>query len=105
MLIDRWDNRAAAFFTAFTFALGTLSTNVSQFLERRERYDRAVPALFQHSAWAGYLRLGRRMGTLSVGNTRGALPRVFDSTGPIHITVGDRIFVENSSAQYPSHRV
>jgi len=29
MLIDRWDNRAAAFFASFTFALGTLGTNVS----------------------------------------------------------------------------
>jgi hypothetical protein len=28
-LIDRWDNRAAAFFTSFAFALGTLGTNVS----------------------------------------------------------------------------
>ena len=28
-LIDRWDNRAAAFFTAFAFALGTLGTNIS----------------------------------------------------------------------------
>jgi len=28
-LIDQWDNRAAAFFTSFTFALGTLGTNVS----------------------------------------------------------------------------
>jgi len=29
MLIDRWDNRAAAFFTSFVFALSTLGTNVS----------------------------------------------------------------------------
>ena len=29
MLIDRWDNRAAAFFTSLVFALGTLGTNVS----------------------------------------------------------------------------
>jgi NCS1 family nucleobase:cation symporter-1 len=28
-LIDQWDNRAAAFFTSFVFALGTLGTNVS----------------------------------------------------------------------------
>ena len=28
-LIDHWDNRAAAFFTSFTFTLGTLGTNVS----------------------------------------------------------------------------
>ena len=28
-LIDRWDNRAAAFFTAFSFTLGTLGTNIS----------------------------------------------------------------------------
>jgi len=28
-LIDRWDNRAAAFFISFVFALGTLGTNVS----------------------------------------------------------------------------
>ena len=28
-LIDRWDNRAAAFFTSFAFTLGTLGTNVS----------------------------------------------------------------------------
>ena len=28
-LIDHWDNRAAAFFTSFAFALGTLGTNVS----------------------------------------------------------------------------
>lgn len=28
-LIDRWDNRAAAFFAAFTFALATLGTNIS----------------------------------------------------------------------------
>lgn len=28
-LIDRWDNQAAAFFTAFAFALGTLGTNIS----------------------------------------------------------------------------
>jgi NCS1 family nucleobase:cation symporter-1 len=28
-LIDRWDNRAAAFFASFAFALGTLGTNVS----------------------------------------------------------------------------
>jgi nucleobase:cation symporter-1, NCS1 family len=28
-LIDKWDNRAAAFFTAFSFALSTLGTNIS----------------------------------------------------------------------------
>jgi nucleobase:cation symporter-1, NCS1 family len=28
-LIDHWDNRAAAFFTAFSFMLGTLGTNIS----------------------------------------------------------------------------
>ena len=28
-LIDHWDNRAAAFFTSFAFALGTLGTNIS----------------------------------------------------------------------------
>ncbi|KAH6904538.1 cytosine-purine permease [Coprinopsis sp. MPI-PUGE-AT-0042] len=28
-LIDRWDNRAAAFFAAFSFALATLGTNIS----------------------------------------------------------------------------
>ncbi|KAI9061589.1 NCS1 nucleoside transporter family [Trametes sanguinea] len=28
-LIDHWDNRAAAFFAAFTFALATLGTNIS----------------------------------------------------------------------------
>jgi NCS1 family nucleobase:cation symporter-1 len=28
-LIDRWDNRACAFFTSFTFVLSTLSANIS----------------------------------------------------------------------------
>lgn len=28
-LIDRWDNRAAAFFAAFAFCLATVGTNVS----------------------------------------------------------------------------
>ena len=28
-LIDRWDNRAAAFFAAFSFMITTLGTNVS----------------------------------------------------------------------------
>lgn len=28
-LIDRWDNRAAAFFAAFSFCLATLGTNIS----------------------------------------------------------------------------
>jgi len=28
-LIDRWDNRAAAFFAAFSFAVGTIGTNIS----------------------------------------------------------------------------
>ena len=28
-LIDRWDNRAAAFFASFTFVLATLGTNIS----------------------------------------------------------------------------
>lgn len=28
-LIDKWDNRAAAFFTSFSFALSTLGTNIS----------------------------------------------------------------------------
>lgn len=28
-LIDRWDNRAAAFFASFAFALATLGTNIS----------------------------------------------------------------------------
>ncbi|KAI0297023.1 NCS1 nucleoside transporter family [Multifurca ochricompacta] len=28
-LIDQWDNRAAAFFTSFSFVLGTLGTNIS----------------------------------------------------------------------------
>jgi len=28
-LIDHWDNRAAAFFTSFSFTLGTLGTNIS----------------------------------------------------------------------------
>jgi hypothetical protein len=28
-LIDRWDNRAAVFFTSFAFTLGTLGTNIS----------------------------------------------------------------------------
>ena len=28
-LIDRWDNRGAAFFTAFSFFLATLGTNIS----------------------------------------------------------------------------
>ena len=28
-LIDKWDNRAAAFFTSFAFALSTLGTNIS----------------------------------------------------------------------------
>ena len=27
-LIDKWDNRAAAFFASFSFALATLGTNV-----------------------------------------------------------------------------
>ncbi|KAG6331822.1 hypothetical protein ID866_7267 [Astraeus odoratus] len=29
LLIDRWDNRAAAFFASFTFALTTIGTNIS----------------------------------------------------------------------------
>jgi nucleobase:cation symporter-1, NCS1 family len=28
-LIDRWDNRAAAFFASFSFVLATLATNIS----------------------------------------------------------------------------
>jgi NCS1 family nucleobase:cation symporter-1 len=28
-LIDKWDNRAAAFFASFAFALATLGTNIS----------------------------------------------------------------------------
>lgn len=28
-LIDKWDNRAAAFFASFSFALATLGTNIS----------------------------------------------------------------------------
>lgn len=28
-LIDQWDNRAAAFFASFSFALATLGTNIS----------------------------------------------------------------------------
>lgn len=28
-LIDKWDNRAAAFFASFSFALGTIGTNIS----------------------------------------------------------------------------
>ena len=28
-LIDKWDNRAATFFAAFSFALGTIGTNIS----------------------------------------------------------------------------
>ena len=28
-LIDKWDNRAAAFFTSFSFVLSTLGTNIS----------------------------------------------------------------------------
>ena len=35
-----------------------------------ERYDRAVAALYQHSAWAGHLRNPWWMGGLSMGNTR-----------------------------------
>lgn len=29
LLIDRWDNRAAAFFASFAFVLATLGTNIS----------------------------------------------------------------------------
>ena len=29
LLIDKWDNRAAAFFAAFSFVLATLGTNIS----------------------------------------------------------------------------
>lgn len=29
LLIDRWDNRAAAFFASFVFALTTIGTNIS----------------------------------------------------------------------------
>ena len=29
LLIDRWDNRAAAFFASFAFALTTIGTNIS----------------------------------------------------------------------------
>lgn len=29
LLIDRWDNRAAAFFASFSFVLATLGTNIS----------------------------------------------------------------------------
>lgn len=43
--------------------------HLRQLAERRERHDRAMPALYQHPTWASHLRVSRWVGTLPLGNT------------------------------------
>jgi hypothetical protein len=86
LLIDRWDNRAAAFFASFVFALTTIGTNISAnslgagndmtvlcpkvgiyFLFED---DRSFGTVYRHQTWTNIMRDYWWLGSLSMGDSR-----------------------------------
>jgi len=87
LLIDKWDNRAAAFFASFAFALATIGTNISaNSLGAGNDMTALLPkvgccttctlaisaltrhTVYQHQAWANNLRFYRRLGDVPLGD-------------------------------------
>lgn len=97
-LVDHWDNRAAAFFASFAFALSTLGTNISAnsisaandftaLAPRVSFFPSFVPSetltlfifvlyfphcliVYQHPPWSNHLRIHWRLGFVPMGNPR-----------------------------------
>lgn len=90
-MIDKWDNRAAAFFASFSFVLATLGTNVrspsllptlspaayscqfamvdlSKLSLSRKRHVSPLSTLHQHTKRPDYMCFHWRVGVMSLGD-------------------------------------
>jgi hypothetical protein len=86
LLIDRWDNRAAAFFASFVFALTTIGTNISAnslgagndmtvlcpkvIVYALSTDNRLLQTVYRHQARTNIVRHHWGLGAVSMGDSR-----------------------------------
>ncbi|CAE6526085.1 unnamed protein product [Rhizoctonia solani] len=111
-LIDRWDNRAAAFFASFAFCLATIGTNVSaNSISAANDFTALLPrAMAEHQTRTTPMRIHWRMDPLPMEDSRWSAIGFLNFMGgytvflwPIcSITVVDYWFVRKGKIDIPA---